>query len=74
MYLNIDKDFRSPKESITFSSSIKACIAYKRNITNISIGVNCIHSRSRFELHFSPNLIFDNLVNAAAPRIISFLN
>ncbi len=45
MYLNIDKDFRSPNESITFSSSINACMIYRENTTNISIGVYSVHSR-----------------------------
>ncbi len=46
MYLNIDRDLRSPNESNTFSSSINACMLYTKNITNISIGVDCFHSRS----------------------------
>jgi hypothetical protein len=46
MYLNIDNDFRSPNESITFSSSINAGMIYRKNTTNISIGVYSVHSRS----------------------------
>ncbi len=53
MNLNIDKDFRSPNESITFSSSINARIIYSKNISNISIGVDCVHLKSLIEFFVS---------------------